>query len=45
VDDIEEFMSNLEETTAFSDLIPLQDERGDGGVVQATLQGKYAAAP
>jgi len=44
VDDIEQFMANLEETTAFSDVFPLQDERGEGGVVQATLEGKYAAS-
>jgi Tfp pilus assembly protein PilN len=44
VDDIEQFMANLEQTTAFSDVFPLQDERGEGGVVQATLEGKYAAA-
>jgi hypothetical protein len=45
VDDIEEFMTNLEKTTAFSDVFPLQDERGEGGLVQATIEGKYAAAP
>jgi Tfp pilus assembly protein PilN len=45
VDDIEEFMANLEKTTAFSDVFPLQDERGETGVVQATIEGKYAAAP
>ncbi len=44
VDDIEQFMANLEQTTAFSNVFPLQDERGEGGVVQATLEGKYAAA-
>ena len=45
VDSIEEFMANLEKTTAFSDVFPLQDERGESGLVQATLEGKYAAAP
>ncbi len=44
VDDLEQFMANLEETTAFSDVFPLQDERGEGGVIQATIEGKYAAA-
>ncbi len=45
VDDIEQFMANLEETTAFSEVFPLQDEPAEGGVVQATLEGKYAPAP
>jgi Tfp pilus assembly protein PilN len=45
IDDIEQFMSNLEETTVFSDVFPLQDEPSETGVVQATLEGKYAAAP
>ncbi len=45
VDDIERFMANLEETTAFSDVYPLDDEpAGDGGV-RASLEGKYAPAP
>jgi Tfp pilus assembly protein PilN len=44
VDDIEQFMANLEETAAFSDVFPLQDEPSDSGVVQATLEGRYAAA-
>jgi hypothetical protein len=44
VDDIAEFMGNLEQTTAFSDVFPLQDERGESGLVQATIEGKYAAA-
>jgi hypothetical protein len=45
VDDIEQFMANLEGTTAFSEVFPVQDEPGDSGVVQATLEGKYAPAP
>ncbi|RPI49328.1 MAG: hypothetical protein EHM55_23965 [Acidobacteria bacterium] len=44
VDDIEQFMANLETTTAFSDVFPLQDEPAEGGIVQATLEGKYAPA-
>jgi Tfp pilus assembly protein PilN len=44
VDDIAQFMANLEETTTFRDVLPLQDERGEGGAVQATLEGKYVAA-
>ena len=45
VDDIEQFMANLEETTAFSDVYPLDDEPTEGGGVRASLEGKYAPAP
>jgi Tfp pilus assembly protein PilN len=45
VDDIEQFMARLEETTAFSEVYPLDDEPSEGGGVQASLQGKYAPAP
>jgi Tfp pilus assembly protein PilN len=45
IDDIEAFMANLEETRAFTDVFPLQDERGEGGIIQATIEGKYAPAP
>ena len=45
VDDIEEFMANLEKTAAFSDVFPLQDERTETGLVLATVEGKYAPAP
>ena len=45
VDDIEQFMANLEETTAFSEVYPLDDEPAESGGVQASLQGKYAPAP
>ena len=45
VDDIEQFMVRLEETTAFSEVYPLDDEPAEGGGVQASLQGKYAPAP
>jgi hypothetical protein len=44
VDDIAQFMANLEGTSAFSDVFPLQDQPDEGGVIQATLEGKYAAA-
>jgi hypothetical protein len=44
VDDIEEFMANLEKTSAFSDVFPLQDERSETGFVLTTIEGKYAAA-
>lgn len=45
VDDIEQFMANLEETTAFSDVYPLDDEPAEDGSVRASLEGKYAPAP
>ncbi len=45
VDDIEQFMANLEATTAFSDVYPLDDEPAEGGGVRASLEGKYAPAP
>lgn len=45
VDDIEQFMANLEETTAFSEVYPLDDEPAEGGGVRASLEGKYAPAP
>ena len=45
VDDIEQFMANLEETTAFSDVYPLDDEPAEDGGVRASLEGKYAPAP
>ncbi len=45
VDDIEQFMANLEETTAFSEVYPLDDEPAEDGGVRASLEGKYAPAP
>jgi Tfp pilus assembly protein PilN len=45
VDDIEQFMANLEETTAFSDVYPLDDEPAEDGGVRASLEGIYAPAP
>ncbi len=45
IEDIEMFMAKLEETTAFSSVYPRDDKPGDDGLVQATLEGKYAAAP
>ena len=45
VDDIEQFMANLEATTAFSDVYPLDDEPAEGGGIRASLEGKYAPAP
>ena len=45
VDDIEQFMANLEESTAFSEVYPISDEPVEGGGVRASLEGKYAPAP
>jgi hypothetical protein len=45
VDDIEQFMANLEATTAFSEVYPLDDEPMEGGGVRASLEGKYAPVP
>jgi len=45
VDGIEQFMQNLEETTAFSDVYPLDDEPAEGGGVRASLVGNYVPAP
>jgi len=45
VDDIEQFMANLEKTEAFSEVYPIDDEPAEGGGVRASLEGKYAPAP
>jgi Tfp pilus assembly protein PilN len=45
VDDIEQFMENLEKTTAFSDVYPIDDEPAETGGVRASLEGKYVPAP
>ena len=45
IEDIEIFMAKLEETSAFSDVYPRDDIPTEDGLVQATLEGKYAAAP
>jgi hypothetical protein len=45
VDDIEQFMENLERTTAFSEVYPLDDEPAEDGGVRASLEGKYVPAP
>jgi len=45
VDDIEQFMANLEQTTAFSEVYPLDDEPAEDGGVRASLEGIYAPAP
>jgi Tfp pilus assembly protein PilN len=45
IEDIEIFMAKLEETTAFSGVYPRADSPTEDGLVQATLEGKYAAVP
>lgn len=45
IEDIEDFMARLERTTAFSGVYPRDDIPTDDGLVQATLEGKYATAP
>ena len=45
VDDIEQFMANLENSTAFSEVYPISDEPAETGGVRASLEGKYAPAP
>jgi Tfp pilus assembly protein PilN len=44
VDDVAVFMANLEKTTAFSEVFPLEDESAEDGGVRATIEGKYVAA-
>jgi Tfp pilus assembly protein PilN len=45
VEEIEQFMANLEQSTAFSEVYPIDDEPAEGGGVRASLEGKYAPAP
>ena len=45
IEDIEEFMARLEKTTTFSGVYPRDDIPTTDGLVQATLEGTYAAAP
>ena len=45
IDDVEEFMANLDGTPAFSDVIPLEDSPVETGGVQVSLEGKYVPAP
>jgi len=45
VEDIDQFISNLEATAAFSDVLAPEDTTSDEGLVQATVQGKYAITP
>jgi Tfp pilus assembly protein PilN len=45
VDEVEQFMENLEKTTVFSEVYPIDDEPDEAGGVRASLVGKYAPAP
>jgi Tfp pilus assembly protein PilN len=45
VEEIDRFMANLEQSTAFSEVYPISDEPVEGGGVRASLEGKYAPAP
>jgi Tfp pilus assembly protein PilN len=44
VEDIDLFISNLEATPAFSEVYAPEDETSNEGLVQATVEGKYAIA-
>jgi Tfp pilus assembly protein PilN len=44
-EDIEVFMANLDDTTAFTQVFASEDMRTDEGLVQATVEGKYASVP
>lgn len=45
LEDIDLFMANLEETGAFSGVFPSEDTPMDDGLIQATVEGKYAPTP
>lgn len=45
VQDIDLFISNLEATPAFSDVFAPADDTTEEGLVQATVEGKYANTP
>jgi Tfp pilus assembly protein PilN len=45
LEDIDLFMANLEETGAFSGVFPREDSPMDDGLIQAMVEGKYAATP
>jgi Tfp pilus assembly protein PilN len=44
IEDIGEFINRLERSAAFSDVLPGEEDPTDQGLVQATVEGKYAAA-
>ena len=41
VSDIDEFMENLEETGAFTDMLSREERRTDEGVIEASIEGLY----
>jgi Tfp pilus assembly protein PilN len=43
VEDIDRFMENLEGTGVFADVFSSEDQTTEDGLVQATIEGKYAA--
>src|SRR5918994_375640 len=45
VEEIEEFMANLEASAAFSEVYPLDDAPAETGGIRASLKGKYAPTP
>jgi len=44
-EDLDQFMTALEETGAFADLLPRQEEIGDDGMHRAVLIGRYLGPP
>ena len=44
-EEIEVFMANLDATTVFTQVFASEDRRTDDGLVQATVEGKYAGTP
>lgn len=45
VDDLEAFIVALEKTGAFSAVSPLEESSGEGGVIEAVIDGRYVSAP
>jgi Tfp pilus assembly protein PilN len=41
VDDVDQFMTNLDETGAFANLRPVVDRVNEDGLLEATLEGEY----
>jgi Tfp pilus assembly protein PilN len=44
VDDVDELIRNLERTGAFSNLLSVQEQFNEGGMLDATLEGNYMPA-
>jgi hypothetical protein len=42
VEDVEAFIEALEATTPFKDVLPVEEQTGDGGLIEAVLDGRYA---